>query len=195
MIATCRDPDAGMANFLNKVPDQQLHKRVQYHHLDLNQENSIEQVSNSLASHGKKPLRLLVNVAGYLNPEKSLRQIDQSEILKHLHVNTIGPLLVSKHFAQWFCAPSQALTLAPSSIPLPSTSEKSTLMTQDSVNTNALLVNISARTGSIADNKLGGWYSYRLSKSALNQITKTTAIELGRRGVVVASLHPGTVVC
>jgi NAD(P)-dependent dehydrogenase (short-subunit alcohol dehydrogenase family) len=56
----------------------------------------------------------------------------------------------------------------------------------------ARIVNMSARVGSIEDNSLGGWYSYRMSKAALNQFTKTLAIELKRTNTVVLSLHPGT---
>jgi NAD(P)-dependent dehydrogenase (short-subunit alcohol dehydrogenase family) len=55
------------------------------------------------------------------------------------------------------------------------------------------VVNISARTGSIGDNNLGGWYSYRMSKAALNMLTKTAANELKRFNCSVISLHPGTV--
>lgn len=57
-----------------------------------------------------------------------------------------------------------------------------------------MIANLSARVGSIGDNRLGGWYSYRSSKAALNQLTKTMSIELGRKGRKVASLllHPGT---
>merc|ERR1711893_554927 len=59
----------------------------------------------------------------------------------------------------------------------------------------SVLVNMSAKVGSITDNALGGWYSYRLSKAALNMTTKNLSIELGRgkRKVICVSLHPGTV--
>ena len=53
-------------------------------------------------------------------------------------------------------------------------------------------MNLSARVGSISDNRLGGWYSYRMSKSALNQATRTLSIELKRQGTRVHALHPGT---
>lgn len=57
------------------------------------------------------------------------------------------------------------------------------------------MVNMSARVGSIGDNRFGGWYSYRLSKAALNMTTKNLSIELGRgkKRVICLSLHPGTV--
>jgi NAD(P)-dependent dehydrogenase (short-subunit alcohol dehydrogenase family) len=54
-------------------------------------------------------------------------------------------------------------------------------------------LNLTARTGSISENKMGGWYSYRASKAAMNQFTKTMAVEMGRSGVRVLSFHPGTV--
>merc|ERR1712157_345820 len=57
---------------------------------------------------------------------------------------------------------------------------------------NSIVVNLSARVGSISDNQLGGWYSYRASKAALNQVTKTMSVELKRKGVWTVALHPGT---
>jgi NAD(P)-dependent dehydrogenase (short-subunit alcohol dehydrogenase family) len=55
-----------------------------------------------------------------------------------------------------------------------------------------IIINLSARVGSISDNQLGGWYTYRASKSALNQITRTSSHELKRKGTHVISIHPGT---
>ena len=57
----------------------------------------------------------------------------------------------------------------------------------------SVLATLSARVGSIQDNRLGGWYSYRVSKAAQNQLTRTASLELGRKGCVVVALHPGTV--
>ena len=56
----------------------------------------------------------------------------------------------------------------------------------------SVMANLSARVGSIADNRLGGWHSYRMSKAAQNQLTRTASHELGKRGTVVVVLHPGT---
>jgi len=56
-----------------------------------------------------------------------------------------------------------------------------------------VLANISARVGSIGDNRLGGWYAYRATKAGLNQATKTMSIELKKKGVICLALHPGTV--
>ena len=55
-----------------------------------------------------------------------------------------------------------------------------------------IVANLSARVGSISDNNLGGWYSYRISKAGLNQATRTMALELGRQSVWCVALHPGT---
>ena len=103
---------------------------------------------------------------GGLQPEKSMREIDAHNMLTSFQINTIGPTLLAKHF-------------------LP-------LMNRDRKSVFAVL---SARVGSIGDNRLGGWVSYRASKAALNMSVATLAIEHGRRypnGIVVA-LHPGTV--
>ena len=103
---------------------------------------------------------------GDLQPEKSMRDIDGRNMSTNFQINTIGPTLLAKHF-------------------LP-------VMNRDRKSVFAVL---SARVGSIGDNRLGGWVSYRASKAALNMSIATLAIEHGRRfpnGIVVA-LHPGTV--
>jgi NAD(P)-dependent dehydrogenase (short-subunit alcohol dehydrogenase family) len=101
-----------------------------------------------------------------LMPERSLRQLDAERLLRSVAVNAVGPALVLKHFAP--------------------------LLRRDRVSRTALL---SARVGSISDNRLGGWYGYRASKAALNQLVRSAAIEIARTRpqAVVALLHPGTV--
>ncbi|MBD9638559.1 SDR family NAD(P)-dependent oxidoreductase [Ensifer sp. ENS07] len=99
-------------------------------------------------------------------PEKSLKQVDPDMMMRQFALNAIGPALVLKHFA-----------------PKLARSDRS------------IVAFLSARVGSIGDNRLGGWISYRASKAALNQIVRTASVELSRthpRAVVVA-LHPGTV--
>ena len=99
-------------------------------------------------------------------PEKSLRALDPGAMAAQFAVNAIGPALVIKH----------ALRLIPRDRP-------------------TLIAALSARVGSIGDNRLGGWYSYRAAKAALNQLIHTAAIEIGRSHpqAVVVALHPGTV--
>lgn len=99
-------------------------------------------------------------------PEKALRDIDPHWLARQYTVNAIGPVLVAKHF-----------------LPLMPRAGRSVFAV------------LSARVGSISDNRLGGWYGYRASKAALNQFIRTLAIQDRRRnerGIVVA-LHPGTV--
>jgi len=116
-------------------------------------------------------VQLLFNVAGVLHddqglfPEKQLSEINLTNLERSFRVNAFGPLLVSQALAPML------LRGAP-----------------------AVLANLSARVGSIADNRLGGWYAYRGAKAAQNMFTRSLAIELGRRSRQVAcvALHPGT---
>jgi len=102
---------------------------------------------------------------GYV-PEKSLSALTPEHMAHSFAVNAMGPALLMKHF-----------------LPLLARNEKSVFAT------------LSAKVGSISDNALGGWYSYRASKAALNQFVHTAAIELARRKpeAVCVALHPGTV--
>ena len=138
-------------------------------HLDLGDEASIAAAAAVVGSG--LPITLLVIATGILHegahgPEKALSELDPAWMARNFAVNAIGPALVLKHF----------LPL------LPRTGSP-------------VVAALSARIGSIADNRLGGWTSYRASKAALNMIVKNAAIEAKRhssRSIVVA-LHPGTV--
>ncbi len=119
------------------------------------------------------PLRLVIVATGLLHdegrgivPEKSLRALDPAAMAEVLAANTIGPALIAKH-----CLPR-----------LPRGQR-------------AMFAALSARVGSLGDNRLGGWHSYRASKAALNMLVRNFAIELARSHpqAVVAALHPGTV--
>lgn len=133
-------------------------------------------VQDWCGAHGT-PLRQLVVASGYLHggapsspaplmPERRLADIDPEYLSQVFAVNTIGPALVMKHFLPLL--PRQGRCLA---------------------------AFVSAKVGSIGDNALGGWYGYRASKAALNQLVKTAAIELARqnRASICVALHPGTV--
>lgn len=117
------------------------------------------------------PLDLVVVATGLLHdagggPEKSLRDLDAARFARAFAVNATGPALVAQAF-----------------LPKLRTDRKTAF------------VALSARVGSIGDNRLGGWYGYRASKAALNQLLRTAAIEHARRAPlsVIAALHPGTV--
>ena len=119
----------------------------------------------------KLDLRLIVVASGFLHgpqgqPERSLGQLDANYLSHVFLINSIGPALVMKHF----------LPLLPK-------------------RGRCAAAFISARVGSISDNSLGGWYGYRASKAALNQLVKTASVELTRRNAqtVCVALHPGTV--
>jgi NAD(P)-dependent dehydrogenase (short-subunit alcohol dehydrogenase family) len=138
--------------------------------LDLTDESSIAGAARHIAGIGQE-LRLVIDATGFLHgpdasPEKSWRELDPAVMAHAFAVNATGPALVMKHF-------------------LP-------LLPRDG---KAVFASLSARVGSIGDNRLGGWYSYRASKAALNQLVRTAAIELKRRApdAVCAVLHPGTV--
>ena len=117
-------------------------------------------------------------IPGILFPEKSPQQIDYENALMTFKTNTLGPMMMLKHFAPFL--PRKSVTLAQDSA-LPKT---------------AVWATMSARVGSITDNQLGGWYSYRASKAAVNQITKTFDNYLrtsSGENAIAISLHPGTV--
>ena len=103
---------------------------------------------------------------GGVGPEKSLAQIDADAMAAQFALNAIGPALVLREAAR--------------------------LLPREGRSVFAVLT---ARVGSIGDNRLGGWYSYRAAKAAANQIVRTAAVELGRthKDAVVVALHPGTV--
>lgn len=142
--------------------------------LDLLDEASIAQAAQWVRGQAEaagKPVRLVVDATGWLHgqgwlPEKTWRQLDAAHMAHAFAVNAIGPALLMKHF-------------------LP-------LMPRQG---RAVFATLSAKVGSIGDNQLGGWYSYRAAKAALNQLVRTSAIEWARthpQGVCVA-VHPGTV--
>ena len=135
--------------------------------LDLRDSQATERAMQSVTG----PFEVIILATGVLaaagrTPEKSLAALDGPTMAEVMQVNAIGPALVLRH--------------APRLLPRTGRS---------------VLGVLSARVGSIGDNRLGGWHSYRASKAALNQIIRGTAIELGRshREAVVAALHPGTV--
>ena len=114
---------------------------------------------------------LIINATGVLQtteegPEKTINVVRQKSMIDMMTINAIGPALLLKNFS------------------------KKLDKTKFSV-----FVNLSARVGSITDNRLGGWISYRSSKAALNQIIKTSSIEINRRNknAICVGLHPGTV--
>lgn len=142
--------------------------------INFQNEASIEQAalwSAGQCESAAAPLRLLLVTSGFLHgaagqPERSLKDLNPGYLAHSFLVNALGPALLMKHF-----------------LPLLSRQDVSKA------------VFLSARVGSIADNRLGGWYGYRAAKAALNQLVKTASIEQSRRNRLscVLALHPGTV--
>lgn len=138
--------------------------------LDLRDERSIADAAQAIAADG--PLDLVFVATGVLTladgtgPEKGLRALEPAAMAEAYAVNAIGPALVAKHFTPLLGRDRRAVFAA-----------------------------LSARVGSISDNRLGGWHSYRAAKAALNMLVRGAALELARshRQALAVTLHPGTV--
>ncbi|KAI8957138.1 NAD(P)-binding protein [Daldinia sp. FL1419] len=128
-------------------------------------------------------LRLAFALPGILYPEKSPQEIDYSHALHTFQVNTLGPLLLIKHFSPFLPRKSTVISPEP-------------LFTSCPTPRHATWLTTSARVGSTADNKLGGWYTYRASKAAVTSLTKTFDLHLRTRcadAAAAIAYHPGTV--
>jgi NAD(P)-dependent dehydrogenase (short-subunit alcohol dehydrogenase family) len=167
VTATCRTPDA--AAELRKLAGQSNALRLLP--LDLEEDDGPMRAAERVAAEVGR-LDLLINAAGVLHdergmqPERRVSAVNPEPMLRAYRINALGALLVARAFE-----------------PLLRTSQR------------AIFASISARVGSIADNRLGGWYAYRMSKAALNMAMRTLAIEWGRLRppIVCCALHPGTV--
>lgn len=138
--------------------------------LDVSDESAIAALVELARARGE--IRLVLVASGVLSndagiaPEKSWRALQATTLAEVFAVNAIGPALLAKHFLPHFPRHERAVFAA-----------------------------LSARLGSIEDNRRGGWYGYRASKAALNMLLKTLALELQRRApaALCVGLHPGTV--
>lgn len=139
--------------------------------VDVTDEDSVAAAA-ARVRNDQSTIDLIINCAGVLHtpdgmqPERRLADIEPGNMVRSFRVNALGPLLIAKHFAP--------------------------TLPRDR---HCVFANLSARVGSIGDNRLGGWYAYRAAKAAQNQITRTLAIELQRRSpqTLCVALHPGTV--
>jgi NAD(P)-dependent dehydrogenase (short-subunit alcohol dehydrogenase family) len=161
---------AFVAQLKAQRPDAQvvgLHRQSQPA-VDFADEASIGQAAAELSLQGK--FHLIIVATGVLHsasmsPEKKLADVNYAQLQQTFLTNTFGPALVMRHFAPLLDAQRGVLAV------------------------------LSGKVGSIEDNRLGGWYSYRASKAALNMLLKTAAIEVKRANpnAVLVALHPGTV--
>ncbi|EIM88195.1 NAD-P-binding protein [Stereum hirsutum FP-91666 SS1] len=158
-------------------------KRLSLLHLNLENEQSIssaaQQLSDSLPKDADSFLHTAFFTGGILHPEKQPADLDAASLIQAFQINVISHLLLIKHLST-FLPTSHTLASAPS----------------NSLNGGlARWVHVSARVGSVLDNKTGGWYSYRASKSALNQVVKTFDLQLQMKKIpaMCVGVHPGTV--
>ena len=142
--------------------------KVKHFSIDIENESSIQNAAKSVEEINFDEIIIASGLlhTNEFGPEKSIKDLKADNILKVLNVNTVGPAIIGKYF-----------------LPLLNKDNKS------------VMAFLSARVGSISENKLGGWYAYRASKSALNQVIKTFSIELKRTNpkAIIIGLQPGTV--
>jgi NAD(P)-dependent dehydrogenase (short-subunit alcohol dehydrogenase family) len=160
-------PDVERVHAIGRRPGFFHSDKIQEHRADITQERDITRLTWAFS----KPDLVIVasgvlSIGPGLQPEKSLKNLSADAFRRLFAVNTIGPALVAKHL-----------------IPL---------MPRDQ---RAVFAALSARVGSISDNRLGGWHAYRASKAALNMLMRNFAIEQARVSAefISAGLHPGTV--
>jgi len=137
--------------------------------VDVTDEKQIIDAFNQIQAQTSQ-LHLVINCVGILHegdlqPEKSLKHINSDNLIRYFQVNTIPTVLLAKHLVSFFKHQNKAIFAV-----------------------------ISAKVGSIEDNRLGGWYGYRASKASLNMLLKNIAIEYSRtcKNAIVVALHPGT---
>jgi NAD(P)-dependent dehydrogenase (short-subunit alcohol dehydrogenase family) len=166
VIATCRRPKEAQALAALAASNA----AIDIVELDVADEASIAAAADAVAQRTNR-LDLLINCAGLLHgpsqtPERRLSDVKATDLLRSFGVNAIGPILMARYFEQLLGASARAV-----------------------------FASLSARVGSITDNRLGGWYAYRASKAAQNMLLKTLSIEWSRRSrpIVCLALHPGTV--
>lgn len=186
VVATSRTPQEGRVRVLENLDNSdKLGERLLNVELDVQDENSIFHAAEFVKEKFGQNLRLLVNVSGILFPEKSILKVRQGGMQRTFEVNTFGHLLTYKHFVP---------LLPPQTNIKRDFEDPAKGLINPEVN---VLASLSARVGSIGDNSLGGWYSYRSSKAALNQIIVTLQRELAVRSsispTITVALHPGTV--
>lgn len=162
------------ATYHKSIPDFEA-DNLHWLQMDVSDENSIKQAADDIKQQSTH-LDWVINCVGLLHteesqPEKALRQVETEFFLKNMQINALAGLLIAKHIR-----------------PLLAKAERS-------ADKPAIFATISARVGSISDNQLGGWYSYRMSKAALNMGMKNLSIEWGRslKEVCIVVMQPGTV--
>ncbi|NQY96053.1 MAG: SDR family NAD(P)-dependent oxidoreductase [Henriciella sp.] len=168
--ALASQADVEIVHALSRSGGAPEHAKILPQKIDILEEDSIGAAAKHVAEHGKPDLVIvasgILSSGEILQPEKTYRQQTLPAFEQVFAVNTFGPGLVAKHFLPIMPPQGRAVFAA-----------------------------LSARVGSISDNRLGGWHAYRASKTALNMLIRNYAIEQSRRNpdFIAVSLHPGTV--
>jgi len=192
ILACCRLPLSAQ-----KLIDLTLQypNRITILPLDVEDQSSIDSLASMIGKTYQR-VDLLLNVAGILGdgkttpgPERSVMNIERDWLMKTLAVNVVGPTMLTKALSPLMLT-SGGRRYVEMNLNSDGMDKIKVELPTDRAPT--VIVNLSARVGSISDNQLGGWYSYRLSKSALNQATRTLGHELRRQGTWIVALHPGT---
>eukprot|EP00948_MAST-09A_sp_MAST-9A-sp1_P002430 g2430.t1 len=210
IFALCRDPRAERSKGLVEL-QQMYPSLITILPMDFNDELSIENAVRTVKELREKEEKgadqvaakptawnrtvdCLINASGILHaidedktsrPETALNKVKSEWLHKNFQINCVGPLLVTKHFAPLMTTPAKWRKRT--------MEEKTNDHQQPNRFCSAVVASISAKVGSISDNRLGGWYSYRISKAALNMAVKCSALELARSQISCIGLHPGTV--
>ncbi|KAI0522259.1 short-chain dehydrogenase/reductase-like protein [Xylaria bambusicola] len=193
ILATARSDPAGVKESLvsasaNNRTSKDDGSRLHVTHLDVTDESSVEAAAAKAAElfpPSTHHLHLAFALPGILHPEKQPRRIDYDDALETLRVNTLGPLMLMKWFGDLL--PRKGTDLS---------DVRGAEAAGFRVPAHATWLTNSARVGSTADNRLGGWYSYRASKAGVNSITKSFDLHLRMRGAgnaMAMAYHPGTV--
>lgn len=161
-------PDAFISSF-SRGHEEVQKGNVAYYPIDWHNESELKDAADKASAASPLDLVIVTNgilCDGEIIPEKSLRDLSAEKFQRLFEVNTILPAMIAKYFVPKLNKDARSIFAA-----------------------------LSARVGSISDNRIGGWYAYRASKAALNMILKNIAIETGRKNehAIIIGLHPGTV--
>ena len=170
-VALCEKAETETVYAISRSGKVDAHVKLSPFMLDILDEAALAEAATRIKADG--PLDMVLVATGFLSddekaigPEKSWREQSLTAFEHVFAVNTFGPGLVAKHFLPLLARKQRVVFAA-----------------------------LSARVGSISDNRLGGWHAYRASKAALNMLLRNYALELGHRNdeAIVVGLHPGTV--
>lgn len=177
VVATCRDPT--QAEGLDALAAKHG-ARLRVLRVDATDEESIASAAKTVAEEYGR-LDFMANVSAVLStermrPETSIARCEAENMMLAYRTNAVGPTMMMKHFSPLMLKTAGAYA-------------------SEGKSGTPVIANWSARVSSIGDNGLGGWHSYRASKTALNQLTRNAAIEFARKKtpIVAMCVHPGTV--